>query len=219
MSSRLLRHNADGNKSGNPRARAPALGRSMQRSGFSETYTRKYMRGRADDAQGLPCAIRSDRGSGQDAIPDTSAHAAAWLRLRPSQRRPRHTRAAGLPRAQEHSTHRALHRVGTASVQGLLALTLPAMRACMTRGGGGSKRRDPQEALDRSYEFSGYRGSPNHPGASNARAWWKETRRFPDRQVGTKGTEKATLKNLGSHLVQHHEKPDQKAINRRVVSR
>ena len=35
----------------------------------------------------------------------------------------------------------------------------------------------------------GYRGSPNHPGASNARAWWKETRRFPDRQVGTKGTE------------------------------
>jgi len=30
---------------------------------------------------------------------------------------------------------------------------------------------------------------------------------------------KATLKNLGSHLVQHHEKPDQKAINRRLVSR
>src|SRR5215471_20158399 len=39
--------------------------------------------GRADDAQSLPCPIRSDRGSGQDAIPDTSAHAAAWLRLRP----------------------------------------------------------------------------------------------------------------------------------------
>ena len=49
-----------------------------------------------DDAQGLPCAIRSDRGSGQDAIPDTSAHAAAWLRLCPSQRRPRHTGATGL---------------------------------------------------------------------------------------------------------------------------
>jgi hypothetical protein len=29
--------------------------------------------GRADDGQSLPCAIRSDRGSGQDAIPDTSA--------------------------------------------------------------------------------------------------------------------------------------------------
>jgi integrase len=36
---------------------------------------------------------------------------------------------AGLARAQRHPTHRALHRVGTASVQGLLALTLPAMRA------------------------------------------------------------------------------------------
>jgi integrase len=45
----------------------------------------------------------------------------------------------GLARAQEHPAHRALHRVGTASVQGLLALTLPAMRACMTPGGGGSK--------------------------------------------------------------------------------
>src|SRR5262245_45094297 len=39
---------------------------------------------------------RSDRGAGQDAIPDTSAHAAAWLRLCPSQRRPRHTGATGL---------------------------------------------------------------------------------------------------------------------------
>ena len=38
--------------------------------------------GRTYDAQSLQCAIRSDRGSGQDAIPDTSAHAAAWLRLR-----------------------------------------------------------------------------------------------------------------------------------------
>jgi hypothetical protein len=38
-------------------------------------------------------ALLSDRGSGQDAIPDTSAHAAAWLRLRPGQRRPRHTGA------------------------------------------------------------------------------------------------------------------------------
>src|SRR6516164_10169182 len=74
----------------------------------------------------MPMA-RSPRasGSGQDAIPNTSAHAAAWLRLRPSQRRPRHTGATGLARPQEHPAHGALYRVGTASVQGLLALTLP----------------------------------------------------------------------------------------------
>src|SRR5215471_16552791 len=78
--------------------------------------------GRADDAQGLPCAIRSDRGSGQDAIPDTSAHAAAWLRLCPSQRRPRHQGAAGMARAQKHSAHGALHRAGTGQVQELLAI-------------------------------------------------------------------------------------------------
>src|SRR5262249_30730972 len=77
---------------------------------------------RADDAPGLPCAIRAGRGSGPDAIPDTSAHAAAWLRLCPSQRRPRHAGATGLARAQEHPTHHSVHRVGTASVQGLLAL-------------------------------------------------------------------------------------------------
>src|SRR5262249_38212287 len=39
--------------------------------------------------------------------------------------------AAGLAGAQEHPPHGALYRVGTASVQGLLALTLPAMRACI----------------------------------------------------------------------------------------
>src|SRR5262249_40098604 len=77
---------------------------------------------RADDAQSLPCAIRSDRCSGQDAIPDPSAHAAAWLRLCPGQRRPRHTGATGLARSQEHPAYRALHRSVAASVQGLLAL-------------------------------------------------------------------------------------------------
>jgi hypothetical protein len=77
--------------------------------------------GGADDAQSIPCAIRSDRVAGQDAIPDTSAHAAAWLRLCPSQRRPRHQGAAGLARAQKHSAHGALHRAGTGQVQKLLA--------------------------------------------------------------------------------------------------
>src|SRR5262245_6233110 len=56
----------------------------------------------------------------KDAIPDTSAHAVAWLR--PNQRRPRHTGATGLARPQEHSAHGALHRAVAASVQGLLAL-------------------------------------------------------------------------------------------------
>jgi len=37
------------------------------------------------------------------------------------QRGPRHTGATGLARAQKHPAHRALHRVSTASVQGLLA--------------------------------------------------------------------------------------------------
>ena len=78
--------------------------------------------GRADDAQGLPCAIRSDRGSGQDAILGTSTHAATWLRLCPGERGPRHTGATGVARPQEHSTHGALHRAVAASVQGLLAL-------------------------------------------------------------------------------------------------
>src|SRR5262249_59081460 len=64
------------------RAAAPAA-----RAGA--VLARLYVRaGRADDAQGLPCAIRSDRVAGQDAIPDTSAHAAARAPLRPG-RRPR----------------------------------------------------------------------------------------------------------------------------------
>src|SRR5215468_6570772 len=97
----------------------PHAGRRDTRAAASAARTggilaRLYDRaGRADDAQGVPCAIRSDRGSGQNAIPDTSAHAAAWLRLCPSQRRPRHTGATGLARAQEHPAHSALHRVGS----------------------------------------------------------------------------------------------------------
>ena len=64
----------------------PDAGRRDTRAAASAARTgavlaRLYDRtGRADDAQSLPCAIRSDRGSSQDAIPDTSAHAAAWLR-------------------------------------------------------------------------------------------------------------------------------------------
>src|SRR5215467_8920418 len=78
--------------------------------------------GRADDAHGLPCAIRSDRGSRQNAVSDPSARAATRLRLCLSQRRPRYTGATGLARPQEHPAHRALHGAVAASVQGLLAL-------------------------------------------------------------------------------------------------
>src|SRR6476619_1542362 len=84
----------------------PDAGRRNTRAAASAARTgavlaRLYDRaGRADDAHGLPCAIRSHRVSGQDAIPDTSAHAAAWLRLRPGERRPRHTGATGLARPQ-----------------------------------------------------------------------------------------------------------------------
>src|SRR5262249_55193990 len=72
--------------------------------------------------QGLPYAIRSDRGSGQNAVSDPSAHAAPRLRLRPGERRPRHAGATGLARTQEHPAHGAPHRAVAASVQGLLAI-------------------------------------------------------------------------------------------------
>src|SRR6476620_10659415 len=61
----------------------------------------------ANDNKAASVMIISRRVSG------TSAHAAAWLRLCPSQRRPRHTGAAGLARAQKHPAHGALHRVGS----------------------------------------------------------------------------------------------------------
>src|SRR5215471_20833060 len=54
-------------------------------------------------------------------ILDTSAHAAACLRLRPCQRRPRHAGTASLAGAQEYSAHGALHRAGPGSIYELLA--------------------------------------------------------------------------------------------------
>ena len=58
---------------------------------------------------------------GQAWLQGASAHAAARLRLRAGQQGPRHPRAAGLPRAQEHSAHGALHRAVADAVQGFLA--------------------------------------------------------------------------------------------------
>jgi hypothetical protein len=49
-------------------------------------------------------------------------HAASRLRLRLGERRSRYSVAASLPRPQEYSAHGALYRVGTGSVQGLLAI-------------------------------------------------------------------------------------------------
>src|SRR5215475_5222575 len=114
----------------------PDAGRRDTRAAASAARTgavlaRLYDRaGRADDAQSLPCAIRSDRGSGQDAIPDPSAHATAWLRLRPSQRWPRHQGVAGVARPQEHPAHGALHRAGTGQVQKFLALRRVLIQPC-----------------------------------------------------------------------------------------
>jgi hypothetical protein len=88
------------------------------------SWRARRIAGRADDAQGLPCAIRSDWGSGQAAIPGTSAHAATWLWLCPGERGPRHTGATGLARSQEHPAHGALHRAGAGSVQGFLAMMM-----------------------------------------------------------------------------------------------
>ena len=42
--------------------------------------------------------------------------AAAWLRLCPSQRRPRHAGIASLARSQEHPAHGALHRTCAGSI-------------------------------------------------------------------------------------------------------
>src|SRR5262245_64586062 len=65
-------------------------------------------------------------GRRKDAVPDPSAHAAAWLWLRLGERGPRHTGPSGLARAQEHPAHGALYRAGAGSVQELLAMKLPA---------------------------------------------------------------------------------------------
>ena len=62
------------------------------------------------------------RGWRQNAVSDPSAHAAAWLWLRPGERWPRHTGATGLARAQEYPAHGSLYRTGAGSVQELLAL-------------------------------------------------------------------------------------------------
>src|SRR5262249_56000088 len=86
------------------RAAAPA-----DRAGA--VLARLYVRaGRADDAQGLPCAIRPDRRAGQNAVPSPPSYVEAWLRLRAGQCRPRHTGATGLARPQEHPTHGSLYR-------------------------------------------------------------------------------------------------------------
>jgi integrase len=63
----------------------------------------------------------------------TPSHAAARLRLRSGQQGARYAVATGLPRPQEHSAHRALHRTVTRSVQGLLALMRPNGHAGRSR--------------------------------------------------------------------------------------
>jgi putative transposase len=78
--------------------------------------------GRADDAQGIPCAIRPDRRAGQNAVPSPTSHVEARLRLRARQCRPRHQGAPGVARPQKYPAHGALHRAGPGQVQELLAI-------------------------------------------------------------------------------------------------
>src|SRR6476660_2623912 len=54
---------------------------------------------RADDTEGVSCAVWPDRSPSEDAIPDPSAHAAPRLRLCVGQCRPRYAPTASLSRA------------------------------------------------------------------------------------------------------------------------
>src|SRR6516162_6928398 len=67
-----------------------------------------------------PPAYPAPRGGRRDAIPDPPAHASPRLRVQARQRWPRHAGPAALPRAQEHSAHRQVHRNGARPIQGLL---------------------------------------------------------------------------------------------------
>ena len=54
--------------------------------------------------------VRRTGGIGQTSLPNSSAHAAPWLRLQARQRRRRHPRAAALPRPPQHHAHGAIYR-------------------------------------------------------------------------------------------------------------
>jgi integrase len=76
---------------------------------------------RANDAEGVPCAVWPDRGSDGDAVrmhPHMLRHGCGFAF---GQCRPRHAVIAGLAWASEYSAHGALHRAGTGQVQKLLA--------------------------------------------------------------------------------------------------
>ncbi len=64
---------------------------------------------------------RAGRARGPSRLQSASAHAQARLWLRAGQRRARHARPASLPRAQEHSAYRSVHRAIARAVQGFLA--------------------------------------------------------------------------------------------------
>jgi integrase len=80
--------------------------RRLQREQGPSSHVFMTERGRPDDAQGFPRAIRSDRRSGQDALRGSPAYASARLRLCAGQCRSRHPRPAGLAGAQEYPAYR-----------------------------------------------------------------------------------------------------------------
>src|SRR5262249_46126728 len=72
----------------------------------------------------LPSPHPACRGDRQDAFPDPPTHASPCLWVQASERWPRHAGLATLPRAQEHSAHRQVHRNGARPLQRLLEVTL-----------------------------------------------------------------------------------------------
>src|SRR5262245_4230020 len=171
----------------------PNAGRRDTRAAASAARTgavlaRLYDRaGRADDAQGLPCAIRSDRGSGQDAIPDPSAHATAWLRLRPSQRWPRHQGVAGVRQRLEISARLWFNRSSTilavpSRPPGEHSRALPRIREPTRSGGDWPDARTTHLRADRRPPQHLVRGRARHrqaqPSAALARQEWEDLGRY-----------------------------------------
>ena len=71
---------------------------------------------------GVLLSVAADGPDGQPRLAAFLKRLQGWLRLCPSQRRPRHPCAAGVARPQKHPAHGALHRAGAGQVQELLAI-------------------------------------------------------------------------------------------------
>jgi integrase len=66
---------------------------------------------RPDNTAHRPSRCRGSRQSSRHRVSGSSAHAPARNRLLSGERRPRYSRDSDVPRSQEHSAHRQIHRV------------------------------------------------------------------------------------------------------------